>query len=129
MTPGKKRYSWTVIIIGAIFVTIAAYYSAAAMETGTTIFAWIDKVKLVLAEPFQNYMNSYTIKTIAVYLAFYALLMMMYITSRRNYLPGREMGSAQYADVRVVNKRLADHHNAVDDPENIVIARTIRRRR
>ena len=129
MNPKKKKYSPTLIIVGAVLVIAAAYYSAAAMEAGETIFIWIEKIKIILEDPFQNYFNAYTVKTVAVFLAVYALLMMMYITSKRNYLPGREMGSAQYADVRLVNKKLADHHNAVDDPENIVIARTIRRRR
>ena len=129
MTPKKKKYSLPAVILGGILVVVAAYYSAAAMEAGETIFIWIEKIKIILEDPFQVYFNAYTVKTVAVFLAVYALLMMMYITSKRNYLPGREMGSAQYADVRMVNKKLADHHNAVDDPENIVIARTIRRRR
>ena len=45
----------------------------------------------------------------------------MYITSRKNYLPGKEMGSAQYADVKKVNKRLADLSKDPDDEKNIVV--------
>ena len=47
----------------------------------------------------------------------------MHITGKRNYLHGREMGSAQYADVKKVHQRLADLSCNPNDPENIVLLR------
>ena len=121
MTPKKKKHSLTVLSAGGLLVTIAAYYCAAAMSPGRTVFIWMEEMKKVLENPFQTAVNEYTLRTVAIFLAVYALLMMMYLTGRRNYLPGREMGSAEYADVKMVNRKLADHHNKADDPGNIVI--------
>lgn len=83
-------------------------------------------MQVVLKEPFEMYFNEYTGKTVMVFLFIYILLALMYVTSRRNYLPGREMGSAQYADVKKVNRRLADLSRDTDDPENIIVPRKTR---
>ena len=79
-----------------------------------------------MQQPFRNYYNSYTIKVMLVFTLIYALAALMHITGKRNYLPGREMGSARYADVKKVNQRLADLNCNPDDPENIVIIRKSR---
>lgn len=129
MTPGKKKYSLPMVILGGIIAVTAAYYSAAAMGKGRTVFVWLEEMKIILKEPCRLYFNSYTLRTAAVFLTIYVMAVLLYTASRRNYLPGKEMGSAQYADVRMVNKRLSDHHNDADDPKNIVIAAGKWRRR
>jgi len=119
--PRKRTYSPVMIAIGAICTIVAAYYCAAAMHHGETIFQWQERLRKVLEEPFRNYLNAYTLKTVLVFLFAYVLLVLMYVTSRKNYLPGREMGSAKYADVKKVNKKLADLSNDPTDPANVVI--------
>lgn len=126
MRPKKKGYSPILLIFGAIATVVAAYYCAAGMRTGETIFIWRERMQVVLKEPFEMYFNEYTGKTVMVFLFIYILLALMYVTSRRNYLPGREMGSAQYADVKKVNRRLADLSCDTDDPENIIVPRKTR---
>lgn len=126
MRPKKKGYSPILLIFGAIATVVAAYYCAAGMRTGETIFIWRERMQVVLKEPFEMYFNEYTGKTVMVFLFIYILLALMYVTSRRNYLPGREMGSAQYADVKKVNRRLADLSRDTDDPENIIVPRKTR---
>lgn len=126
MRPRKKGYSPILLIFGAIATVVAAYYCAAGMRTGETIFIWRERMQVVLKEPFEMYFNEYTGKTVMVFLFIYILLALMYVTSRRNYLPGREMGSAQYADVKKVNRRLADLSCDTDDPENIIVPRKTR---
>lgn len=121
MKPKKRTYSPALIIIGAVFMAIASYYCAAAMHSGETIFQWADRMHRVMDAPLQNYLNAYTAKTFIVFSFVYLLLVLMYVTSRKNYMPGREMGSARYADVKKVNKILADLNNNPLDPQNIVI--------
>ena len=123
MRPKKKQYSLPFLIFGALCVLIAAYYCAAAMREGETIFLWQERMKLVLQEPLRNYYNSYTIKVMLLFGVIYALAALMHITGKRNYLPGREMGSAQYADVKKVHQRLADLSCNPNDPENTVLLR------
>lgn len=121
MRPKKKSYSPVLIAVGAVFVMIAAYYCAAGMRQGETIFLWEERMQTVMQNPMQNYFNAYTVKTLLVFGMIYFLAVLMYITSRKNYLPGREMGSAQYADVKKVNQKLADLSQDPDDPQNIMI--------
>ena len=91
------------------------------MHSGETIFQWADRMHRVMDAPLQNYLNAYTAKTFIVFSFVYLLLVLMYATSRKNYMPGREMGSARYADVKKVNKILADLNDDPLDPQNIVI--------
>lgn len=126
MRPKKKGYSPILLIFGALAAVVAAYYCAAGMRAGETIFIWRERMQMVLKQPFELYFNEYTGKTIMIFLFIYILLALMYVTSRRNYLPGREMGSAQYADVKKVNRRLADLSRDTDDPENIIVPRKTR---
>ena len=111
----------TLILLGAVLAGIAGYYFAGGMRQGITIFEWEENMKIVMAAPFSGYFNQYTWKAIAVFELIYLWLMLMYITSRKNYLPGKEMGSAQYADVKTVNKRLADLSKDPEDAQNIVV--------
>lgn len=121
MRPKKKAYSPLLLVLGAVITAVAAYYCAAGMHPGETIFEWKDHMSVILAHPARLYLNGYTGKTILVFFLVYFLAAMMYVTSRKNYLPGREMGSAQYADIKKVNRRLADLSRNRNDPENIVI--------
>lgn len=121
MRPKKKPYSTMMIILGAALVCVAGYYFAGGMQQGITIFEWEENMKAVLEDPFAGYFNQYTWKTISILGLIYLWLVLMYITSRKNYLPGKEMGSAQYVDVKKVNKRLADLSKDPDDEKNIVV--------
>lgn len=121
MRPRKKKYSSALIFIGGMLVVVLAYYCAGGMRPGETIFEWYKRMQLIIEQPMVSYINDYTVRTVLIFLFIYALAVTMYITSRRNYLPGREMGSAQYADVKKVNQRLADLSMDPEDPENIVV--------
>ena len=129
MPPKKKKYSLPFLMIGAILTLAAAYYCAAGMHPGETVFQWRVHMETVLKNPAAMYWNQYTLKTMAILLLIYILAGMMYVTGKRNYLPGREMGSAQYADIKKVNRRLADLSKDPDDPQNIAVFRKRKRRR
>ena len=62
----------------------------------------------VLENPFRNYFNAYTFKSIVFVSLTYALVILMYYTSIRNYMMGKEYGTAQFADPKEVSKKLQD---------------------
>lgn len=62
----------------------------------------------VCAAPFANYYNTNTIKAVAIALGIYAMAIVMYYTSQRNYMPGKEFGTARFENPKQVNKILAD---------------------
>lgn len=128
MRPKKKNGSSAILVMGLILALTAAYYCAAGMYEGETIFEWSGRMQTILKNPVAVYLNSYTGNTVLVFLLVYFVAALMYLTSRKNYLPGREMGSAQFADVKKVNRRLADPGKDVTDPENIAVIRCKKRR-
>lgn len=126
MRPKKKSGEPIILVMGLILMLTAAYYCAAGMHEGETIFQWRERMKIILQNPMAVYLNGYTVKTVFAFLFVY-IAALMFLTSRKNYLFGREMGSAQFADVKKVNRRLADLSKDVNDPENIVILRPKKR--
>lgn len=121
MEPKKKRHSLLLSAVGAVLTMIAAYYCAGGMRPGSTIWDWRGEMQHVFENPFVPYWNQYTGRTILVFLLIYMFADMMYLAGRRNYLPGKEMGSAQFADVKKVNKCLADLSTSPDAPGNITV--------
>lgn len=121
MKPKKKKFPIGMVMIGAMLAVIVGYYAAAAAFPGCTLFTWYDNLVLVMEEPFQNYINEYTLKLILAALFIYIILLMMYFTGQKNYMPGKEMGTAKFADIKRVNRRLADRNKDIHDPKNIVL--------
>ena len=76
-----------------------------------------DKLNQILAQPFNNYYKGYTtVKAVLSALLIYAVALTMYYTSKRNMMPGKEYGTAQFADISKVNNRLRDkneHRNRI----------------
>ena len=50
----------------------------------------------------------YTVKAVAIALGIYAMAIVMYYTSQRNYMPGKEFGTARFENPKQVNKILED---------------------
>lgn len=60
-----------------------------------------------MESPFKNYYEGMaTIKAVIVAEMTYVMIMLMYYTSLRNYMPGKEFGTAKYANIKQVNKQL-----------------------
>ncbi len=50
------------------------------------------------------------------------MAVLMYVTSRRNLMHGKEYGTARFADIRMVNKALADK----DESKNRILSNNVR---
>ena len=108
MVPKKKKVSLWFIILGAILSGYAGYLLNGAWEPGGDINSFLASFNRVCAAPFANYYNERTIKAIVIALMVYAVALLMYVTSQRSFMPGKEFGTARFESPQFGNKILMD---------------------
>lgn len=108
MVQNKKKVSLWFIVAGALLSAYAGYLLNGAWEPGMEMNAFLESVGRVCAEPFANYYNETTLKAVVIALIVYATALLMYITSQRNFMPGKEFGTARFESPQMANKILAD---------------------
>ena len=105
----KKKPFIPFLIIGAVLAGFLGYLVCGAWNEGIDINIFLERLSEVTSHPFQNYYKGIsTIRAVIVSEVTYITLVLMYYTSQRNYMPGKEYGTARYADVRQVNKCLEE---------------------
>ena len=108
MQTTKKMPSLIFILVGAVLAGYLGYLINGAWTEGIAFNEFMDRFNEVCAVPFANYYNSNTVKAVAIALGIYAMAIVMYYTSQRNYMPGKEFGTARFENPKQVNKILAD---------------------
>ena len=108
MQTTKKKPSLIFILVGAVLAGYLGYLINGAWTEGIAFNEFMDRFNEVCAVPFANYYNSNTVKAVAIALGIYAMAIVMYYTSQRNYMPGKEFGTARFENPKQVNKILAD---------------------
>lgn len=108
MVPKKKKVSLWFVIVGALLSGYGGYLLNGAWEPGIAVNDFLSAFNRVCAEPFANYYNETTIKAVVMALIVYGTVLLMYITSQRNFMPGKEFGTARFESPQMVNKILAD---------------------
>ena len=108
METKKKRVPWILVIVGAFCSMYLGYLVGGAWRQGIQAPEFLNRFMEVLENPFRNYFNAYTFKSIVFVLLTYAIVILMYYTSIRNYMMGKEYGTAQFADPKEVSKKLQD---------------------
>ena len=106
-----KRGKATWLYIDEFHVLLNSEYSAKYLQpvSYTHLFnEFMARFNEVCAVPFATYYNSNTVKAVAIALGIYAMAIVMYYTSQRNYMPGKEFGTARFENPKQVNKILAD---------------------
>lgn len=123
MSTKRKKKSFIPFVIFGIIVIIAGYYVAGACYPGANIFLWYVNFKdNVLTHLWANYYNDYTLIVIGIFLAIYAVFVLYYIVGQGNFMHGKEMGTAKFADPKDINKKFANKEDKdMNDPKNIVI--------
>ena len=96
------------LILGGVLVLYAAYLLNAAWKPGMNIMAYPDRLNRILQNPFANYWNGNTLKAIGIAIAAYGLAILVYLTDDRKMMPGKEYGSARFANPKTVCKMLED---------------------
>ncbi|SCP97752.1 type IV secretion system protein VirD4 [Anaerobium acetethylicum] len=118
----KKKASPFFVLMGAVLSGYLGYLANGAWKEGMDINAFLKACNDVCGRPFADYRDVGTGKAVAAALGIYAVAIVMYLTSQRNLMPGREYGTAAFADVKQVNKRLADK----DANFNRILSRNVR---
>ncbi|GFH88767.1 protein VirD4 [Lachnospiraceae bacterium] len=108
MVQNKKKVSLWFIVAGALLSAYAGYLLNGAWEPGMEMNAFLESFNRVCAEPFANYYNETTLKAVVIALIVYATALLMYVTSQRNFMPGKEFGTARFESPKMANKILAD---------------------
>ena len=101
----------------ALFSLLVIYFAliaASVYEEGMTLFQLIPLA--INAKSGDIHWTAYTPKFILIFLAVYAGGITLYYSTRQNRRPGEEHGSAQWGNVRSLNKKYCDR-----DPNNNAI--------
>ena len=116
----NKRRNMLIFSIPAMLI---GYYISAGMEPGFLIYDWMDKMQtVILPDPFKNYWNQYSLLCIIAALIIYILIYLKESSKDKNYMHGREFGTARFAKAEELNKELADLSTDVSDEKNIVLS-------
>ena len=121
MQTKKKKVPWVLVVIGAVFSVWLGYLIGGAWRKGIQAPEFINRFMDVLEHPFRNYFNAYTLGAIVVVLITYVVVILMYYTSLRNYMIGKEYGTAQFANPKAVNEKIED----ADKDRNKIVSQNV----
>lgn len=122
MPTTKKKPSAVLILLGVVMSAFIGYLAGGAWPDSRKAAEFLESFLIVADNPFHNYFNEYTVNAVVIALVVYAIAIIMYYTSQRNYMPGKEYGTAKYANVEQVNKVLKDE----DESFNRILSQNVR---
>ena len=108
MKTTKKKPFWPMIGLGGFFAIYLGYLVGGAWVPGRRFDEFMAVFSYVLEHPFANYFNVNTPKCVVAVTFVYAIAITMYYTSQRNLMPGREFGTAKFANIKQVVQKLKD---------------------
>jgi type IV secretion system protein VirD4 len=118
----NKKPSIPLILIGSLFAAYCGYLVNGAWHQGIEFGDFADNMTQVLSYPLRDYYNESTGKAVVIAELIFVMVMLMYYTSRRNMMPGREFGTARLATPKEVNKVIRDK----DDEKNRILSQNVR---
>lgn len=110
------------LLAGGIFAAYAGYLLNACYKPGMDINYLMERLNTVMGKPFANYWNGTSIKGIVGAVFVYLIAMLMYMTSQKKYMPGKEFGTAVFANPVQVSKKFADK----DEGKNRILSQNLR---
>ena len=122
MKTTKKKPFIPLIVLGAFLAAYLGYLVGGAWAPGRRLDEFMAVFSYIWKYPFGNYFNENTIKCVVTMIFVYGLIVVMYYSSQRNLMPGREFGTARFADVGMVNKTLKDP----DENYNRVLSQNVK---
>lgn len=109
------------LIIGELFTMYVSYVLNGVWNNSGDIVLILNKFNVAIKNPFGNYYNANTLRAVIYGSLIYGMAVLMYVTSRRNLMHGKEYGTARFADIRMVNKALADK----DESKNRILSNNV----
>ena len=110
------------ICLSPVVVWLALLFAGCYQE-GNKLFELLERITIALENPMQITFNEYSLKTVLIFLFFYAMGVGVYFSSRENRRPGEEHGSAKWGVVSQIVKRYADHKERFN---NLLFSQTMR---
>ena len=110
------------ICLSPVVVWLALLFAGCYQE-GNKLFELLERITIALENPMQITFNEYSLKTVLIFLFFYAMGVGVYFSSRENRRPGEEHGSAKWGVVSQIVKRYADFKERFN---NILFSQTMR---
>ena len=108
MQTSRKKPSVLFLLLGTVAAAYLGYLIGGAWQEGMEIKTFLPLFLEVCNQPFGNYFNENTLRCVVAVTFIYALVMIMYYTSQRNLMPGKEFGTARFESTKAANKILAD---------------------
>ncbi len=118
----KKSMLAPFLILGEILCVYFGYVANGVWEKGVDVMTFMERFDNALLPPSLKYMNKTTPKAVLVATILYGIAVLMYLTSRRNLMHGKEFGTAKFADAAMLNKKLADE----DESKNRILSNNVR---
>lgn len=110
------------VCLSPVVVWLALLFAGCYQE-GNKLFELLERITISLENPMQITFNEYSLKTVLIFLFFYAMGVGVYFSSRENRRPGEEHGSAKWGVVSQIVKRYADHKERFN---NLLFSQTMR---
>lgn len=119
----KKKLNWILWLIIFILFMIAGYLVSGIFEfEDLNISNYGEKLEYVFTHPFENHINDKTKYVMFITLTIYLLCFSYALSNLKNYMPGKEMGSAEWGDPKEFNKALEDSKG-----DNMVLSKNLRK--
>lgn len=110
------------LIIGELFTMYVSYVLNGVWNSNDNIVEILNNFNVAIKNPLGHYYNADTLRAIIYGSMIYGMAVLMYVTSRRNLMHGKEYGTASFADIRMVNKAIADK----DKNKNRILSNNVR---
>lgn len=110
------------LIIGELFTMYVSYVLNGVWNSNDNIVEILNNFNVAIKNPLGHYYNADTLRAIIYGSMIYGMAVLMYVTSRRNLMHGKEYGTASFADIRMVNKAIADK----DESKNRILSNNVR---
>lgn len=109
-------------LLGGAASAYGGYLLNVCYQPGKDVNYFLERLDVVMAKPFANYWNETSVKAMILGLFIYLLVLVMYLTSQKKYMPGEEYGTAVFADPKKVAKQFADK----EESNNIILSQNVR---
>jgi len=110
------------ICLSPVVIWLALLFAGCYQE-GNKLFELLERITIALENPMKITFNEYSLKTVLIFLFFYAMGVGVYFSSRENRRPGEEHGSAKWGVVSQIVKRYANHKERFN---NLLFSQTMR---
>ena len=118
----KKGGPFWIAAVGAVGAAYAGYLLNACFQPRTDIYDFMDRFRRVTENLTANYWDENSVKAILISLLVYMAAVLLHMTDRKKYMPGKEFGTAVFADPRRISKKYADP----DDRNNRILSQNVR---